>query len=222
MPDELRSIAGGAPTARAGARPVPGRRLPAALALARLAARTAPRGAREIAEAPRTGSLEDLGHCKRTLLVTYRRDGRPVPTPVWAAPAPADGAGGAGGVLYVRSERGSGKVKRVRRDARMLIAPCTAQGKPLGAPLEARARVLGAEEEPLAEWALAIRYGRGRELFERAMDLLRVDMCYLEITPGAWESSESVTEAQAAAPASGRRALLRERSSTNEGGAIAR
>ena len=28
---------------------------------------------------------------------------------------------------------------------------------------------------------------RGRECFERAMDLLRVDMCFLEIAPGAWE-----------------------------------
>ena len=76
---------------------------------------------------------------------------------------------GAGG-LYVRSERSSGKVKRLRNDPRLLVAPCTVRGKPLGAPLEARARVLGAEEEPLAERALAARYGLGRELFERAMD----------------------------------------------------
>jgi hypothetical protein len=34
--------------------------------------------------------------------------------------------------------------------------------------------------------ALAQRYGLGRELFERAMDLLRVDMCFLEITPERW------------------------------------
>jgi hypothetical protein len=32
------------------------------------------------------------------------------------------------------------------------------------------------------------RYGLGRALFERAMDVMRVDMCYLEITPGAWEA----------------------------------
>jgi PPOX class probable F420-dependent enzyme len=97
---------------------------------------------------------------------------------VWAAPA--------GGALYVRSERSSGKVKRLRRDGRLLIAPCTARGQPLGPPFEASARVLAGEEESLAERALATRYGLGRELFERAMDLLRVDMCYLEVTPGAW------------------------------------
>ncbi|MCW2970435.1 MAG: class putative F420-dependent enzyme [Solirubrobacterales bacterium] len=164
---------------RPGARAVPGRRLPAALPMARLAARMAPHGAHETADAPRTGSLDDVGRSKRALLVTYRRDGTPVPTPVWAARA--------GSVLYVRTERGSGKVKRLRRDPRLLVAPCTMQGKPLGPPLEASATVLAGEEERAAEQALATRYGRGRELFEHAMDLMRIDMCYLRVTPGSWE-----------------------------------
>jgi PPOX class probable F420-dependent enzyme len=164
--------------ARAGARPKPGRRLPAAVALARLAARTPARGVPAVVELPRTGSLEEICRCKRTLLVTYRRDGTPVPTPVWAAHA--DGA------LYVRSERRSGKVKRLRNDARMLVAPCTVRGTPLGSPLEARARVLTDLEEKVGEQALAQRYGLGREVFERTMDLMRVDMCYLQISLGAW------------------------------------
>ncbi len=169
--------------ARRRARPVPGRRLPAALLSARIAARAAPRGARTVGERPRTGAIEQLAGCKRALLITYRRDGTGVPTPVWAAVAE--------GRLYVRSERSSGKVKRLRNDARLLVAPCTVRGEPLGAPLEASARVLAPDREPLAERALARRYGLGRELFERAMDLLRVDMCFLEITPGAWEGESS-------------------------------
>jgi PPOX class probable F420-dependent enzyme len=164
--------------ARPGAHPVPGRRLPGAVAVARLAARGAPSGARLISTAPRSGSLADFGSCRCTLLVSYRRDGTPVPTPVWAAPA--------GGALFVRSERASGKVKRLHGDARVLIAPCTAGGRPLGEPLEASAAVLGPEEELLAERILAGRYGFGRALFERAMDLMRVDMCYLKLTPGRW------------------------------------
>jgi uncharacterized protein len=118
---------------------------------------------------------------KRALLVTYRRNGTPVPTPVWAAEAD--------GRLYVRSERAAGKVKRLRRDPRMLVAPCTVRGKPLGPPFEATARMVSPEEEPRAERVLASRYGFGRALFEWAMDRLRVDMGYLEITPGAWEGS---------------------------------
>jgi PPOX class probable F420-dependent enzyme len=176
---EREPSAAGRPTApRAGARPVPGRRLPAALPLARMAARTAPRGARGIVDAPRSGSLQDIARAKRALLVSYRRDGTPVPTPVWAARAGDD--------LYVRSERGSGKVKRLRRDSRLLVAPCTATGRPLGQPLEATGQVVSGEEEQLAERTLADRYGLGRELFERAMDLIRVDMCYLRVTPGTW------------------------------------
>jgi PPOX class probable F420-dependent enzyme len=143
-----------------------------------MAARTAPRGAIAVVKAPRSGSIEDVRAHKRALLVTYRRDGTPVPTPVWAAEAD--------GRLYVRSERASGKAKRLRRDPRMLVAPCTVRGEPLGAPFEATARMLPLQEEPHAERVLAARYGLGRALFEWTMDRLRVDMGYLEITPGAW------------------------------------
>ncbi len=179
MAEQDTSNASRSARARPRARAVPERRLPAALPVARLAARTAPAAARELADAARTGSIEAVARSKRTLLVSYRRDGTPVPTPVWAAPA--------GGVLYVRSERSSGKVKRLRRDPRVLVAPCTVRGRPLGPPFEARGMLLlDAEEERIAERALATRYGLGRELFERAMDLMRVDMCYLRVTPGAW------------------------------------
>jgi len=169
--------------ARPRAHPVAHRRLPAALFGARLAARTAPRGAREIEQAPRTGSIDQVARHKRALLVTFRRDGTPVPTPVWAAHA--------GAHLYVRSERDAGKLKRLRNDPRLLVAPCTVRGRPLGAPFEARARMLAREEEPLAEAALVARYGLGRELFERTVDVLRIDMCFLEITPGQWAQPAS-------------------------------
>lgn len=164
--------------ARPRARPRLGRRLPAALLGGRLAAKTAPRGAREIVDVPRDGSIDEIRACKRSLLVTYRRDGTPVPTPVWAAEA--------GGRLYVRTERIAGKVKRLRNDGRLLVAPCTVRGKPLGAPFEATARMSSRADEETAERALAVRYGLGRAIFEWAMDVVRVDMGYLEITPGAW------------------------------------
>ncbi len=164
--------------ARATAHPVRGRRLPGAIPIARLASRTAPRGAGQLAGLARTGSVEELRTAKRTLVVSFRRDGRPVATPVWAAYA--------GGVLYVRSERSSGKAKRLRRDARVLLAPCSARGRPLGRAIEAHGFLVAGEDEPAAERALAERYGPGRELFERAMDAMGVDMCYLRLEPGAW------------------------------------
>jgi hypothetical protein len=127
-----------------------------------------------VARAPAVGTLDDLVQHRHTLVVTFRRDGAPVATPVWAAVAE--------GRLYVRSERSSGKVKRLRRDPRALLAPCTTQGRPLGPPLRALGRVLAPHEEQIAERALAGRYGITRRLFERAMDVMRVDMCYLELT----------------------------------------
>jgi uncharacterized protein len=133
--------------------------------------------AREILAGPVGGTLEELARHRHTLVVTFRRDGSPVATPVWA--------GIAGERLYVRVERGSGKVKRLRRDPRALLAPCTARGTPLGPPMTATGRVLASEEEHVAERALADRYGLVRALFERAVDLIRVDMCYLELTPAA-------------------------------------
>jgi len=121
------------------------------------------------------GRFSDLGDFRRTLILSFRRDGTPVPTPVWAA---LDGDR-----AYVRTERASGKVKRLANDPHVLLAPCTVRGRPLAPPLAARGGVLRLEEEAEAERVLARSYGAGRELFERSMDALRVDMCYLELVP---------------------------------------
>jgi len=114
------------------------------------------------------------GH-KYCLLVTYRRSGEAVATPVWFA---LDDAGR----LYVRTEAGAGKVKRVRRDARALVGPASARGKPLGPLAEGRARVLAPEEEQRAERVLQSNYGLGRRLYEGLSGPLGVNTVYLEVT----------------------------------------
>jgi len=139
-----------------------------------LGARGQPPAARGVLSAQTNGSIASLAASRYALILTFRRDDRAVATPVWGAVAD--------GRLYVRSERASGKVRRLRRDERTLVAPCTARGKPTGPPLRMVGRVLLPAEEHVAEQALRERYGFGRELFERAMDILRVDMCYLELS----------------------------------------
>jgi hypothetical protein len=52
--------------------------------------------------------------------------------------------------------------------------------------------VLEPGEEAVAEHALAGRYGTGRALFEGAMDMMAVDMCYLELTPNGAAPRESI------------------------------
>ena len=58
------------------------------------------------------------------LLVTFRRSGEPVPTPVWF--------GLHDGRVYVESLADAGKVKRLGHDRRVRVAPCTVRGKPNG------------------------------------------------------------------------------------------
>lgn len=116
-----------------------------------------------------------LGH-KYCLLVTYRRSGEAVPTPVWFGLDDRK--------LYARSERDVAKVKRIRNDPRVRVAPCTVRGKPLGPPAEGRARVLDEpEDEQKAEVALSANYGLGRTVYERAGDALGAETVYLEIAP---------------------------------------
>jgi len=120
--------------------------------------------------------FEHLQGHKYCLLVTYRRSGEAVPTPVWFGLHDRK--------LYARSERDVAKVKRIRNDPRVRVAPCTVRGKPLGPPAEGRARVRdqpGDEQE--AEAALSAHYGLGRKVYEGAGGALGAETVYLEITP---------------------------------------
>ena len=62
-------------------------------------------------------SFEALIGEEFALLVTFRRSGEPVPTPVWF--------GMHDGRLYVESLADAGKVKRLGHDRRVRVAPCT-------------------------------------------------------------------------------------------------
>ena len=117
---------------------------------------------------------------KYCLLTSYRKDGTPVSTPVWF--------GIEGERLYVRSGGQDWKVKRIRRNPRVLVAPCTARGRPVGDPMVGVARVLDPDEWPRAESALRAHYGLGRKLYR--LSRRRLDVAYLEISaPGEATSS---------------------------------
>jgi PPOX class probable F420-dependent enzyme len=68
------------------------------------------------------------------LLTTFRRSGEGVPTPVWFARV--------GDTLGVFTSAQTGKVKRLRRDGRVRIAPCSFMGKPKGPEQGAAARLV--------------------------------------------------------------------------------
>jgi PPOX class probable F420-dependent enzyme len=133
--------------------------------------------------APERG-FESLRGRKYCLLTTFRKTGEPIPTPVWF--------GLADGKLYLRTEATAGKVKRIRNNPRVLVAPCTFRGKPSGAPAEGRGRVLQASESEGAERAIAANYGLFRKLYEGVGSRLSIELLYVEIEPAG---------AAAAAPA---------------------
>ncbi|WP_328400553.1 PPOX class F420-dependent oxidoreductase [Nocardia sp. NBC_00403] len=84
-----------------------------------------------------TNTLGAVGKADYVLLTTFRKDGTPVGTAVWAA---ADA-----GKLYVWTVTDSWKVKRLRRNAAVTVQPCSASGKPHGEVIEGTGRVLDAE-----------------------------------------------------------------------------
>jgi uncharacterized protein len=71
-------------------------------------------------------------------LVTFRKSGTPVPTPVWFAED--------AGKLYVMTNPKLGKVKRIRNNARVEVAPCTMRGQVTGPAQAATARVIEGDQ----------------------------------------------------------------------------
>jgi PPOX class probable F420-dependent enzyme len=119
------------------------------------------------------------GDTRYIALTTYRRDGRPVTTPVWAAPL--------NGNLYVVTARSTGKVRRLRATDRVRFARSNMNGRRiLGAWHEGSGRVVEDElrrGEALA--ALRRKYGWQMSLAMlinrlRGLDSERV---VLELTP---------------------------------------
>ncbi|MFF0149740.1 PPOX class F420-dependent oxidoreductase [Micromonospora sp. NPDC005203] len=80
-------------------------------------------------------TLDRLSAEKYLLLTTFRKDGRAVPTPVWAV---RDGE-----ALAVWTGADSGKVKRIRNNGQVTVAPCDVRGRPHGAEVSAHATIYG-------------------------------------------------------------------------------
>lgn len=93
------------------------------------------------------------GH-KYMSLTTFRKSGKAVPTPVLFAED--------NGKLYVSTRAHSGKVKRIRNNPQVQLAPCTARGKIVGQTIEAVTRILPSDEEALVIRALRYKYFRVR------------------------------------------------------------
>src|SRR2546429_10022937 len=89
-------------------------------------------------------------------LTTYRRDGRPVTTPVWSAPL--------AGKLYVVTAESTGKARRLRATGRVRFAACNMNGRGILGDWEEGTGRIGRDEDRYREVLAGQRRTYGAEL----------------------------------------------------------
>jgi len=103
-------------------------------------------------------------------LATFRKTGVPVYTPIWFAEE--------GDKIYFMTNNRLGKVKRIRNNPQVKIAPCTVRGKIIGPEFSATARILPAGNANRVRHAINAKYWLARlPLLWRNTDT------YVELTP---------------------------------------
>lgn len=95
--------------------------------------------------------LDRLVTEKYLLLTTFRKDGRGVSTPVWVAQY--------GEELVVRTAADAGKVKRIRRNGTVQVAPCDIRGRARGQSVPGRARLLDRDQVRGVQAVIERKYG---------------------------------------------------------------
>lgn len=123
-------------------------------------------------------AFENLQSQQFMNLISYRKSGTAVPTPVWFV---QDGSS-----LYVMTGKDAGKVKRIRNNPRIVVAPSDRAGKPLGAEQSAHAQVI--TDPAVAAHASALltrKYGFMKRMFDFVALFSggRKSRAYVVITP---------------------------------------
>jgi PPOX class probable F420-dependent enzyme len=96
-------------------------------------------------------TFAEISKAKYILLTTFTKDGKPKPTPIWAAPD--------GDRLLVITEGHSWKVKRIRNTPRVTLAVCDMKGNPKSEAIEATAVILDKSQTEIVYDAIGKRYG---------------------------------------------------------------
>lgn len=106
-------------------------------------------------------------------LETLRKSGQPMLTPVWFVEE--------NGALFVRTIANAGKVKRVRNNPAVRVAPCTARGAVTGPWVTGRATILPAQEDARINTLVAKKYGLMKRVFDlmqrgKAYDVIKIEL----------------------------------------------
>lgn len=106
-------------------------------------------------------------------LETFRKNGKGVATPVWFAED--------GGKFYIYTLADGGKVKRIRNNPRVRVAPCDARGRVTGDWVEGRARIVGRAETERGHELLNRKYGWLKRIGDVFSKLRRRDRAVIEV-----------------------------------------
>lgn len=98
-----------------------------------------------------TPTFADLAKAQYILLTTFTKDGRPKPTPIWAA-VDEDR-------LLVITQADSWKVRRIRNTPRVTMATCTMGGRATSDAVEGTAALLDKSQTGAVYDAIGKRYG---------------------------------------------------------------
>ncbi len=98
-------------------------------------------------------AVAQFANAKYVNLETFRKTGVGVRTPVWFAQHRDTP------VFYVYSEADAGKMKRIRNNPKVRLAPCNYRGTLRGAWVDARARICAGDESLLGQQLLRRKYG---------------------------------------------------------------
>jgi PPOX class probable F420-dependent enzyme len=96
-------------------------------------------------------SLDTLGSGKYLLITTYRKTGTAVATPVWVV-RDQDALG-----AWTAAD--TGKVKRIRNRADVLVGPCDMRGRPTGDQIPATAEIVDEAATARYRQLIAQKYG---------------------------------------------------------------
>lgn len=126
----------------------------------------------------------ELRDKKYLSLETFKKSGEGVKTPVWFAADPNADVSTKQARLYVYTIGNTGKVKRIRNNGRVRIAPCTARGQVLGEWAEARAEIVSDEEARRGMALLNKKYFPLKQILGIFAAFSRRERIVMAITPG--------------------------------------
>jgi uncharacterized protein len=120
-------------------------------------------------------NLDQFKKQKYISVETYRKSGEGVRTPVWFIESK--------GEFLFNTEETSAKVKRIRRNPVVKIAPCDMRGDLKGEFISGTARFLSPEEAILAKKTYAKKYGLMGKLFELMGNSRKSERIFLAVKP---------------------------------------